>query len=230
MAERRSGRLLNQKWNVGAKHALYRADGKWYHSLTRFPGALFDANGYVLFETRTDYERCAQLQIRQDVHAPNGIVSIPGYVAMVSAHSSDIDALAQESTWAAESAIEAQAGYRLTVIERRAIEMYAMDRAIAHFERLGFRVNDVSSAQCYDLSCWQDESELCVEVKGTASAGEQVVLTRNEVSLQASRALFICHSIVLADGRPTGGVDKVIAPWTPEADRLTVINLMYKVP
>jgi hypothetical protein len=47
-----SGRALNQEWSVGAQHALYHRKGIWFHLLERFPGALFDENGYVLFETK----------------------------------------------------------------------------------------------------------------------------------------------------------------------------------
>jgi 5-methylcytosine-specific restriction enzyme A len=75
-----TGRQLNSKWNVGARHALYSATGDWYHNLRRFPGALFDARGYVLFQTERDYKNCPQLQINQDLFVPNGIVCIPGYV------------------------------------------------------------------------------------------------------------------------------------------------------
>lgn len=48
MAKKVTGKKLNQKWGVGAKHALYREDGGWYHLLKNFPAALFDANGYVV--------------------------------------------------------------------------------------------------------------------------------------------------------------------------------------
>jgi hypothetical protein len=41
---------------------------------------LFEANGYVLFETEADYRNNGYLQIAQDVHVPEGISSIPGYV------------------------------------------------------------------------------------------------------------------------------------------------------
>lgn len=53
-----SGKKLNDEWGVGAAHALYREDGTWYHVLEKFPGALFDAHGYVLFETETAYRNC----------------------------------------------------------------------------------------------------------------------------------------------------------------------------
>jgi 5-methylcytosine-specific restriction enzyme A len=73
-------RALNNLWGVGAKHALYREDGKWYHQLTEFPGALFDANGYVVFKTVTDYLGSPYLQIRQDLHVPAGISAMPNYI------------------------------------------------------------------------------------------------------------------------------------------------------
>lgn len=46
-----TGRRLNEKYKVGAVHSLYRENGYWYHALDKFPGALFDAKGYVLFKT-----------------------------------------------------------------------------------------------------------------------------------------------------------------------------------
>lgn len=75
-----SGRELNRKWNVGALHALYRQEGDWYHLLERFPGALFDRNGYVKFETREQYLRCPYITIGQRVHVPLGISRMPDYV------------------------------------------------------------------------------------------------------------------------------------------------------
>ena len=78
-----TGKMLNSRWRVGAKQALYRESGDWYHQLRKFPGALFDAKGYVLFQTEEEYRNCLYLQIRQDVHVRDGISSIPGYVQVV---------------------------------------------------------------------------------------------------------------------------------------------------
>jgi hypothetical protein len=75
-----TGRQVNQEWEVGARHALYHHEGQWYHQLLRFPGALFDCNGYILFETRDVFRNCSYLNITQDVHIPQGIAAIPGYV------------------------------------------------------------------------------------------------------------------------------------------------------
>ena len=52
----------------------------------RFPGALFDLNGYVVFETEEAYEQCLQLKHGKQLNVPGDdagdISSIPGYVSM----------------------------------------------------------------------------------------------------------------------------------------------------
>ena len=81
MTDRTTGAKLNELWGVGAAHALYIYDGHWYHQLERFPGALFDQNGYVLFRTEADFRECSYLSIGKDVSVPKpGIAQIPGYV------------------------------------------------------------------------------------------------------------------------------------------------------
>ena len=74
-----SGSQLNEVWNVGARHALYREDGGWYMQLERFPGAYFDRNGYIVFQSEEEYLTCDYLRIGERVHVPSGISSIPGY-------------------------------------------------------------------------------------------------------------------------------------------------------
>ncbi|MDF2985219.1 MAG: endonuclease [Eubacterium sp.] len=81
--KRTTGKLLNEKWNVNAKHALYREDGKWYHHLTEFPGALFDKHGYILFNSKNEYISCNYLQHAKDLHCPSGISSINGYIKVI---------------------------------------------------------------------------------------------------------------------------------------------------
>lgn len=78
-----TGRELNRKWQTGAKHALYRKDGTWYHVLKRFPGVMFDEGGYVLFETERDYRECYGLVVgtRSDwAVVEGGISTLKGYV------------------------------------------------------------------------------------------------------------------------------------------------------
>jgi len=80
--EHLSSKYLAQLWGVNAAHSLYHKDGTCYDLLERFPGALFDANGYVLFPDKNDYRSCLYLRITQELNVPDGIASIPGYKRM----------------------------------------------------------------------------------------------------------------------------------------------------
>src|SRR5437868_3519558 len=75
-----TGRSLNDSWGVKARHALYRENGTWYHHLERFPGALFDANGYIIFQTEAEYRGCKYLQLGKQLSIPKEISSIPEYI------------------------------------------------------------------------------------------------------------------------------------------------------
>ena len=55
-------------------------------------------------------------------------------------------------------------------------------KASEHYSDLGWSVGDVSLSESYDLRCTRQGEELHVEVKGTTSQGERVLLTRNEVA------------------------------------------------
>jgi 5-methylcytosine-specific restriction enzyme A len=74
------GKRLNKEWSVGADQALYRQDGRWCHILERFPAALFDENGYLLFGTKEEYETCKALRIGKELNIPCGISAVRGYV------------------------------------------------------------------------------------------------------------------------------------------------------
>src|SRR5260370_42522007 len=84
---RSKGRELNEKWDVGARHALYRESGDWYHVPRRFPAALFDAHGYVLFETEgvletDEISRSQQAGKDWPPLRKTGISSLVNYVRM----------------------------------------------------------------------------------------------------------------------------------------------------
>jgi hypothetical protein len=71
--------------------------------------------------------------------------------------------------------------FGLTAAERRAVEMQAMKLAREYLHKDKWTVRDVSSQKPYDFECTRDVAELIVEVKGTTSHGEQIVLTKNEL-------------------------------------------------
>jgi len=72
---------LNEAWGVGAAQVRYSDDGHWHATLARFPGALFDTHGYVLFATEAEYRTAPRLSIGKQISVPQpGISAIPGYV------------------------------------------------------------------------------------------------------------------------------------------------------
>ncbi len=75
-----SGKQLNKKWGVGARHALFNKDGAFYENLKEFPGALFDTKGYLLFRTEEEYRQNPHLKITKKTNVNYDIASIPGYV------------------------------------------------------------------------------------------------------------------------------------------------------
>lgn len=81
--EQVTAKQLQQLWGISAQHVLYFKDGNWYHNLKTFPGALFDPNGYILFNTIEEYITSPYLNIdweKNQLHIPAGISRMPGYV------------------------------------------------------------------------------------------------------------------------------------------------------
>ena len=74
------GKQKNEEWKVGARHALFSRDGAWYENLERFPGALFDPKGYILFKTEHEYRNSPRVRIGKKTNVRGGISSLPGYV------------------------------------------------------------------------------------------------------------------------------------------------------
>jgi len=207
---------LASRWGLKVRHALYRKTGNWYHRLTRFPGALLDADGYVIFESEETFEGCPQLQVRKQVSAPKGIKAIPGYV-YVSATDRQPDRLLVESIVRGRLPGVGQ-GWSGKPGSRKAVEAYAMDLAVQHYSGRWPEVIDVSANQPFDLLCRAGDHELRVEVKGTTSQGLSVLLTRNEVAhAQANAnqvALFVVSEIKSAGRGPcSGGITQAFEPW-----------------
>ncbi len=78
-----TGQQLNERYNLGAAHALYRKNGLWYHILRAFPGILFDEAGFIIFDSEERYRNSQYVKIKDEtetVHVnPPGISAIPGY-------------------------------------------------------------------------------------------------------------------------------------------------------
>ena len=129
-------------------------------------------------------------------------------------------------------------GFRLTAEQRRAVELRAMELAKAHLIGLGWpNVKDVSGRESFDLHCSSDDGELFVEVKGTTSDGESIILTKNEVAFHRDtwprNALIVVTAIILdhSGERPSarGGSLSMVSPWEIEDDRLAPISFLYSM-
>ena len=76
---RLNAKYLKQLWDVEVENAYYHQEGTFFENISKFPGALFDPNGYVVFETEQEYNNCTYLNIGQKLNVPDGIANIPGY-------------------------------------------------------------------------------------------------------------------------------------------------------
>lgn len=128
-------------------------------------------------------------------------------------------------------------GYAVNADLRRAIELYAMQRAKTFYEEQGWSVTDVSSTHPYDLLCKSATGkELHVEVKGTTSDGAQILLTANEVkhaqNLSNNVALFVLAHIQVDPTAPDkiqGGEYQCLDPWNIDEGTLSPLAFTYRL-
>ncbi len=75
-----SGENLRREWNLPVLQARYHKDGTWFMPLERFPAALCDPNGYVIFQTQSAYSSSRYLEIGDRVNVRRGVSKLPGYI------------------------------------------------------------------------------------------------------------------------------------------------------
>jgi hypothetical protein len=80
--QRLSAKLLAELWNVQAQDVRYHRDGHFYENVRRFPAALFDPNGYILFRTEAELRSIQRIKVGRKTNVRGGIGSIPGYERM----------------------------------------------------------------------------------------------------------------------------------------------------
>jgi hypothetical protein len=147
--ENPTGRELARRWGLEVQQALYRKTGDWFHQLTRFPGALLDAEGYILFETKASFDACSQLRMGKNpgrnggwMSAPAGIKSLPGYVQVVGTEKNDEESQLQPPFLGVayrvqdeHAALSGPAPFDVdpTVVERGTLAHRATQNALAQF-------------------------------------------------------------------------------------------------
>jgi len=225
VSEKQRAKDLAKHWGLSVRHALYRKTGNWYHQLSKFPGALLDANGDVIFDTEHAFRTCPQLQIGKQVGAPHGIKVIPGYVHVL-ADDDQTEGMLVESLVRPRVVRRGQR-WGVSAENRKAVEAYAMKRAVSHYSGIWREVRDVSATEPFDLLCRDGGRELRVEVKGATSIGSSVLLTRNEVRHARENAgrvaLFVVSEIASDSGSCSGGTVSIFEPWNINQDELEPI-------
>lgn len=126
-------------------------------------------------------------------------------------------------------------GFQLDSKLRKALEDYAMDAAKLHFSSLGYDVDDHSKNHPYDLCCKRKKELLYVEVKGTQTKGEEIILTSGEVDFarrhREQMALFVVHSIKVSDKKKlSNGTELPIVPWDVDQGTLRPMSYKYRLP
>ena len=133
-------------------------------------------------------------------------------------------------------------GRLLDSVVRRKIELHAEDAAVKYFSDLGWNVARVGHLKLgYDLACNKGDSEILhVEVKGTQTRGEKVILTENEVrhireagECGANHALYVVSNIKVSvqnDINCSEGKETRMLPWSIDDKDLTPTEYSYRLP
>ena len=75
---------LMREWGVHIEQAKYSHDGHWYSLLTKFPAALVDQTGYLIFETEREFRESPHLALGKQISVKKpGISGVPGYIRML---------------------------------------------------------------------------------------------------------------------------------------------------
>jgi hypothetical protein len=128
-------------------------------------------------------------------------------------------------------------GMRLSHADRAAIEAHSVALACDYLRKEGYTVRDVGAVESYDIDATRSGEHLYVEVKGTTSHGEEIILTRKEVELIDTKhpdtMLILVSNIQLdrsgATPRAHDGILQATHPWRIEQGRLTPISYRYRI-
>ncbi|MCH7905873.1 MAG: hypothetical protein IIB26_00415 [Chloroflexi bacterium] len=73
------GAQLAIEEGLSVRRAYYHHEGTWYQVPLEFPAALFDLQGFVIFETENAYRNTPGVDVGEKTNVRSGIASLPGY-------------------------------------------------------------------------------------------------------------------------------------------------------
>ena len=126
---------------------------------------------------------------------------------------------------------------RLPQAHKKLIEEHAVEVAITQLKKKGFtNIKDVGKNHSYDIAAKLNGIDYYIEVKGTISLGEKVVLTKNEVLLHKqehpNNALIVVSEINLDRSESPsvkGGKVLFISPWKINESDLEALGYDYRI-
>lgn len=135
------------------------------------------------------------------------------------------------------TALRRQGRSRLPQAHKKVIEDHAVEVAMKLLEKKGFtQIKDVGKNHSYDIAAKLNGIDFYIEVKGTISLGEKVVLTKNEVLLHRqehpNNALIVVSQIELDRNEPpsaSGGNVLYISPWQILDSDLEALGYDYSI-
>ncbi|MEU7141694.1 DUF3578 domain-containing protein [Nocardia sp. NPDC046473] len=183
-------------------------------------------------QLRQDFNRIGQLLDRL-YQIDDDTAFIPGDVAPEIV---DAEVAAVESAGNPRRA--AGQGSGLSQAEKTALEDHSVKLAIEYFKSKNYTVKNTGKKKSYDLLASLGSEKIYVEVKGTISLGEEVILTYNEVEHHLkehpNNALVVVHSIKLDRKQSppvaSGGIVVVHQPWQIDVTMLRPISYRYVTP
>jgi hypothetical protein len=113
-------------------------------------------------------------------------------------------------------------GYGLPAAAKKAVEHRAMDVSRQYLEACGYKVEDRSASESFDLLATRADEKIQVEVKGTTSdKADAILMTHNEVELHrdgvGTTALLIVSKIRLVktvdEYKASGGELEALIGW-----------------
>jgi hypothetical protein len=127
------------------------------------------------------------------------------------------------------------AGFCADPIVKKAIETQAVRQAMAHFESVGYDVQDVGAFESYDLRAVRGNEVRYVEVKGSQGAVSKVILTRNEVTHANEYGPTDLVIVAEIEWEPrldgsvstSDGIMSVHSDWLPSPENLKPLSYEY---
>jgi Domain of unknown function (DUF3883) len=147
------------------------------------------------------------------------------------------DGLENELGEAVSVARESGAGFQSDPRIRKEIEEYAMECARKYLIRRKYKeITRTDDRRCYDFTCRENGKTIYVEVKGSQTGGEKVIITKNEkghLESNPNAILYVRHSVDVAVGRRirvSGGTERVLNRWDARSGSFAAAAYIYTLP